>query len=63
MRESIAAGSGHAGAYRAGSARAAAAADDFRDSTLLASDDRCLLGNHRGPQTTPSQRLADQFSR
>jgi len=44
MYESIAAGSGHAGAYRAGSAQAAAAADDFRDITLLARNDWCALG-------------------
>jgi hypothetical protein len=43
MYESIAAGSGHAGAYRAGSAQAAAAAD-FREITLLARDDWCVHG-------------------
>jgi hypothetical protein len=44
--ESIAAGSGHIEAYRAGSAQASAVTDDFRDLTLLIRDDWCVL-EHR----------------
>ena len=44
MFESIAAGSAHAEAYRAGSAHAADVGDDFRDITLLTRDDWCILG-------------------